>query len=425
MSRIIQQLIALVTKRLRMFVSRKFLAVAILFLPMILQCVFCLIIPSQTYLINQFSGKVESKGTYKLAISNYGSFRLPYTVNGSYSLIPIKSLLSNFYTATYRPGVELIDVVGSNVSDYVFQRRKSDVKYLANDFYIGMSLNITDWQKLYGTVYYSTLALHSSAMAVNEIANLYLAFLTKDYQKSIVTYNSPLTANDSLYNGDDFLEYLACMDVLPVSLFNMLNSVIVAFVISVLVIHVSRERINGSKYIQFLTGTHYVTYWLANYIFDLAVCFFNLGTMIVTLKVIDLIRNDPTNEMSPIASNNSIFYVFLLFLASSFSWCSMAYIWSFFFKSDIIGFIVLAIILGVAGFLDMIWSLLYLFLKLDQFNKKSYLITLMNNLRYLFLYLFPNVSIKRGLYNIKIRKNSYCIRSLNTILGSILFKSNS
>jgi hypothetical protein len=46
----------------------------------------------------------------------------------------------------------------------------------------------------------------------------------------------------------------------------------------------------------------------------------------------------------------------------------------------------------------------------------------MKILRYVFLLFFPNVTVKRGLYNMKIRQNTYCINSLNNILKS---KSNS
>lgn len=47
----------------------------------------------------------------------------------------------------------------------------------------------------------------------------------------------------------------------------------------------------------------------------------------------------------------------------------------------------------------------------------------MNVLRYFLVILFPNVTIKRGLYNLKIRTNDYCINSLNSILNAGYSKS--
>ena len=146
----------------------------------------------------------------------------------------------------------------------------------------------------------------------------------------------------------------------------MLNSLIVAFMISGIVIHVTRERTSGSKLLQLLSGTHYATYWFSNYIFDLSVFVFNFTTMTIVIKLVDIIKNDPTNETAPIANESAIYNLYFLFLISSFSCCTLAYIWSFFFKSDLISYITLAIILNVAGFMDMICSFVQLFLDLGK-----------------------------------------------------------
>ena len=75
--------------------------------------------------------------------------------------------------------------------------------------------------------------------------------------------------------------------------------------------HVAREKNNGSKSPQFLSRTNFATYWSSDYIFDTLICMFNL---IVTLKCIDLLRNDPANETRPLASNDTLDHVFLLFI---------------------------------------------------------------------------------------------------------------
>jgi hypothetical protein len=419
-NRIVKQIFALIVKRFRIFISRAFIGIIILLLPLILESVFLQLIPSQTNLVNKFNNISQYLGSYELKISNYGKFNLPYYANSSY-MIPIDSLLTNFYTKKNRPGINLVELKYDNISKYVVDKRVQDVKNLASDYYVGMKLNLTESKRLNAQLYYSTLAFHSSAMIVNEYSNLLLAFLTKDFNKKIITFNSPLTSNDSLYNGDNFVEYLACIDILPISLLNMLNSLIVSFMISGLVIHVTRERTNGSKLLQYLSGTHYVTYWLSNYIFDLAICVFNFSTMIIAIKLVDLGKSDPSNETSPIAAESSIYSLYFLFLLSSFSCCTLAYIWSFLFKSDLISYITLAIILSVSSFLDMIWSFIQLFLNLDFETRNNDLSKAMVILKYIFMSLFPNVTIKRGLYNLKIRQNDYCIKSLNNLLKSFFF----
>ena len=96
----------------------------------------------------------------------------------------------------------------------------------------------------------------------------------------LLFFNFQLVAsNDSLYAGNDFFQYLACVDVLPVSILNMLNSLVVSFIMSAIVLHVTKERLNGSKGLQLLTGCHPFTYWLSNYIFDMAICLFNVSDL--------------------------------------------------------------------------------------------------------------------------------------------------
>lgn len=262
------------------------------------------------------------------------------------------------------------------------------------------------------------MAFHSSSVIINEISNLLLVFLTNDFTKSITTYNSPISLNESSFKGNDFLQNLACIDVLPVSILNLINAEIIALIISLISIHITKERQNGFKTLQFISSTHYGTYWLSNYIFDLAICLFNIITMIVVLKLVDLIKNDPTNEINPIVTNSSILYVLLLLMVSSLAWPPLAYLCSFLFKSDIISFIVLFIVLSVAAFLDMLWSFVQLFMNLETSESNSFAASLLNTFRYSFAFLFPNVTIKRGLYNIKISKNLNCIMSLNGVLKS-------
>ena len=183
-------------------------------------------------------------------------------------------------------------------------------------------------------------------------------------------------------------------------------------------IHVSAERINGSKSLQLLTGTHFLTYWLSNYVFDICVCLFNVCTILLSIKLVDAARNDPTSELRPIVSGDAFIITWILFLASSFSWCAFAYCSSLIFRSDIVAFIGVFLISSVAAFMDMICSLIYLFVKLDKQGKDSFTSSLMDFIRYLLAICFPNVTIKRALYNIKIKENDYCLNSLNTILNT-------
>ncbi len=152
-----------------------------------------------------------------------------------------------------------------------------------------------------------------------------------------------------MYTGSDFFQYLACVDVLPVSILNMLNSLLIAFIMGIMAIHVAKERLNGSKSLQLLTGTHFLTYWTSNYIFDMIICTFNVTSLLLVIKVMTVLKNDETNELWPISNGDAFYVTWLMFAASSWCWCAFAYSASFLFKSDVVAFIGIFIVSSVAG----------------------------------------------------------------------------
>lgn len=413
-----QQLKALLLKRYRIFVNRYWLAMVILVVPALLEFLFTLIIPSETYLIENDTN-FRFSDVYKLNANNYGKFHLLYQISDDfYSKVPLKSLLKNFYTPLNRPNIELVQSPNENISDYVLDKRKSSVRFLTDDYHMAMTLSIQSAQQFTSTIYYSSMAFHSSTNILHEMTNLYLSFLSANHPRSITTYTSSLyTKYDKPTFNLNFLKDLACLDVLPSSVANILNSVLIGFLTSIMVIHVSRERINGSKSQQLLAGTRAYIYWVSNYLFDLVLFIFELTLMIVALKLVDLARQDPSNEIHPLTSSENIGYMFMLFYLSAFSSCALTYVWSFLFKSEMIGFVVLAIILGVSSFLDMIAAFIQLFVQLDVQQRSPFIFKVMSVIRYIFLALCPNVTVKRGLYFLKIRDNKYCIRSVNQILN--------
>ena len=372
------------------------------------------IIPSQTNAINSILGKVSTTGTNSLNLNQYGTQTIPYYISGN-NVTGAQYLLQN--TLGSVSGANLVPVNTSDVNNYVLGLRTSNLNSFIYDYFVGLSLDYTN-TTLSSTFYYSSLAFHSSACILNQISNMILISLTNDNSYSITTINSPLASNSSLSNSTSFLELLACLDTLPLSLLNFINSIIIAFVISILVMHIARERLNGSKQLQFLSGTHYLTYWISNYIFDLIVCFFIASSMVLMLKIVDLIKNDLSSETSPVAASDSLGYFYLLMLFSIFTWCSLAYAWSFLFKTDIICFIVLFIILTFLAFADTVLTFVVLIFQNSSPGSSNVGANVFSAIRIILMLLFPNITIKRGLYNLKIRANSYCISQVNNLLYS-------
>jgi hypothetical protein len=99
-----------------------------------------------------------------------------------------------------------------------------------------MSLNFRASNSLAGTLYFSTLAYHSPGNILNDFDSLMLEVATHDPTRSISTINKPLASNNSLGGSSSFLEVLACIDSLPLSLLDFINAVIVALMISFMVL---------------------------------------------------------------------------------------------------------------------------------------------------------------------------------------------
>ena len=412
----LQQIKGLVIKRFRIFFRRFILASLILLFPLFAEAILSAIIPSQTNKINSILGINANNGSNFLNLSQYGLQTVPYFATGTNSTVT-SLLVKNTFGNT--SNINLFSLESDTINSYVLSLRSSSLKSFINNYFVGLSINLTNGT-LSSTLYYSSLAFHSSASVLNQMSNMLLDYLTNDTSYSITSVNSPINSDSSLANSTDFLELLACFDTVPLTLINFINAVIVAFVISILVMHVSRERLNGSKQLQLLSGTNYITYWISNYIFDLFICLFIASTMVLMLKLVDLIKNDPSSETAAIASSNSLGYFYLLMLFSMFAWCSMAYVWSFCFKSDLIGFIILFILLAFLAFIDAIFIFVQLILVNNNPNPNNGGLKIFSALRFLLMLIFPNLTIKRGLYNLKIRGNSYCIDKVNEIFYSKL-----
>ncbi|CAF0946948.1 unnamed protein product [Brachionus calyciflorus] len=396
-----QQLKALLIKRFRILIHRYFLAIIMFLFPIIIQTLSTILIPSKTNLVNKYDENLRYAGRLKLNVENYGDFRIVYHIaNSSYSDIPLRSMLNKFYSNQNRPNIQLMETKHENISKFLHNEQKTNLKYLINDFYMALSLNITNSEKFQAILYYSTLAFHSSATALNEISNLILTFLTNDITKSITTFNAPLLSNNSLYNGNDLFEFLGCLDILPVSVLNIIISLLVSYMISINVISVARERISGSKQLQLLSGTNFLTYWLSNYLFDLILFGLINTCILVCLKLVDVIRGDVLNESNALVSDSNFFYLSLLLFFSAFSCCTLSYIWSFFFKSEIIGFITMFIILGVGIFLDTLFTFLQLFISMDPFDKSKIFFNFLGTVKSIFLFMLPSVTVLSTSYSL-------------------------
>ena len=331
----------------------------------------------------------------------------------------------------HSPGVALQfvpNLTDNQLDKFVLNERKNEIKNIVSNYYMGFSINISNITNLITnstsseirvSAFYSRLAYHSCAVVIDLVDNILLAYLNSfNTNMSITTYNKPMASNTTSFRGNSYLKYLACFDILPLSLLNILTAINIAFFISLLVMHASKERIDGFKTLQILSGTHTVLYWISNYIFDLLLSFINVGSLVGMLALVGYYQHDQSSELYAISSYPTIGYVALLLFISSFTWPIFAHIWSFIFKSDVTGFVILVLILGVAPFIDVVLSFILLFLNTNQDDTSQVApgTSTLNALRYLLFILFPNVTVKKGIYNLKLRSSPFCVNSTNSIL---------
>ena len=187
--------------------------------------------------------------------------------------------------------------------------------------------------------------------------------------------------------------------------------------------HVSREKMNGSKSLQLISNTHLTAYWLSNYIFDFTLCLVNISLMVAMFAMANAVRSETATDIHLLTATPTLSYLYLILFLSSLNWATYAYCWSFFFKSDVTAFVVLFFMFGIMAFLDVGFSFIQLFVHItdetvDSNTASSRTLYL---LRILLCVLFPNVTLKRGMFNFRLRSSKFCIDSLNDVLKSRLF----
>lgn len=393
-----------------------------LVLPVLVLSLLTSVVPSTSKILSNTLDSVFGRDhiePYVFDITKYGKQNLIYEITGTKAKIALEN-----FNKVYKNNSKITLInsreYNKKVDDFVYHKRKQDSNNLISKYFFGIEID-SDKNNFIG--YYSTLIYHSSATILNEINSLLLGFLTNNMKRSIKTINAPVSIGKSSVLPSNFsynqLDIFSCLEIIPFSFIDYIFGIIVAFIISVSTIHLTREKNNGSKSLQLLSGTHYITYWLSNFLFDFFVYIFQITIMLTALKIVAINLTDKANDSFLITQNWwSILYLFFFMFLSSFTWSGLAYLWSFFFKSDIVGFVVLFLILSFATLVDMICVLLQFF-DASSGEEPGTIGFISTTIRTVLIIVCPNIAVKRAVFNIKLQTNNICIGLLN-----LLFKSN-
>jgi hypothetical protein len=394
------------------------MASIIIISPIVIQLVACLSMSNETASLNKLNGiPTTLLQNRTLDINDYGTQRLVYSTHGPANHSgQIKDLLKIFYDRQSKANVNLIVVDNSSVEQYVFEARKENLRNLYSDFYAAVQLNTSLADQLGVSLFYNTMAYHSSATVLNEVTNLLLAFYNnKSLSKSIKTYNSPIRHIEPIKT---FYNLLSCYDILPISVFNLIASLNVAFIISMMILHVSTDKIESSKTLAYISGMHYLTYWLANYIFDFMICLFNVASIVLAVYIYDNVTGSAAS--SSVHEYPTLVHFLVLLYGSSLAWPCFAHVWSFVFKHEVMPFVVVFSLLSLMSLVDVLLAFLQLYGRLNMAFNGS-VITLIDYSRLFLMILCPNVTVKHFASALKIREDTFCLNSINYIFKSDSF----
>ena len=326
--------------------------------------------------------------------------------------------------------MSLLNVAGYSVNNYTLALRYQSTSSLYGTYYAGFELNLQSANKLYANVYYSTLAYHSAANMLADVDNL-LMYYANGYDSSVTisTSNVPISSSSSSSSSSSggalsTVSNLTCFE--SGSLLATVNSLIVALVIALASVHVASERASGFKQLQLVAGTRPLAYWLANYLFDSLVVVFNVCGMVFALEMVGVAQGGGNGgQVTTIAGNVALLDLFLLLLVSCMSWTLCAYVWSSLLRSsasssDLHVFVTLALHLGFVTLVDILLGVVKLFVMSGSGAANDDTRTL-DALKYILIALNPHLLIKRGVYNLMIRSNAFCIDALNTYYNGILY----
>ena len=263
----------------------------------------------------------------------------------------------------------------------------------------------------------SKMAFHTRSSALNKLNSFTLAYRTNNMNKRIQTTVYPLSnaRNKNKRFSSYSKQIFQCVEGIPFSNLDFVNGILIAFLISLTTICMTRERKTGSKKLHILSGTHFTVYWFSNYLFDFSFHFISSLIIVITLKITSMVSNADNEAFILLKEPNStnLLYLFIFLILSSFSWSTFAYLWSFFFKSDMVAFVVLFITLSVINFLDMIMVYISYFNDITTSSKcwienktgedcaKTSTQIFSELSRLFFLMFCPNIAVKRAVYSMK------------------------
>ena len=233
-------------------------------------------------------------------------------------------------------GAEVNRAPDGNVTALILEEGEKDIRVYMNTFVEGAEFARNDSADVNtANAIFNTVPYHSAPTALNLVSNTLLRHLLgpdaggSDYGISVTTH--PLDSSSETAEQLSIASFLYATYI-PLGL----SLVITAFIIFPLT-----ERVTNAKQVQIMTGISGATYWLSNFIFDMAV--FMVSGLLMLGVLIGL------DDLNIFLGAEAIGATVLLLLLYGLAGTAMSYFFSFLLKSSTAGFSLVFTINFVAG----------------------------------------------------------------------------
>ena len=273
--------------------------------------------------------------------------------------------------------------------------------------------------------FFSTVNYHTMATSLAVAATNLFQLAANSSLKSIVTTNQPIiTKTKGASYIAEVLSVLYCFEVFPVSLFSFLNSILATIFIGILLLTLVSERLNHSKDLQLLTNLPRRTYWLSNWLFDLALCFIISCLLTIIVKIGGEATSKTQSEARIYRDGTALGYFLILYLLYSLASLPFMYLFSFIPRTSVIGVTNFFILNVIANVIDAVSHSFTVFTpNTSSSSGPSKTYTTVAGLRFILACLLPSVNLKHALSNSQLHENKDCIGTFNTYIGTDLSTS--
>jgi ATP-binding cassette subfamily A (ABC1) protein 3 len=166
----------------------------------------------------------------------------------------------------------------TNVNNYLSCVGTYSLKYLIDEYYIGLTLNYTESRPQI-TAQFNNQPFHIPPLTLNILTNALLKYYSKNESYSITVRNYPLPR--------DINEKLSDIGSRDLTSFNLATGLTFgfSFLLASFVIFIIKERSSNSKHLQYMSGANSIIFWLSALVWDVINYLIPVAVVLVLLAV--------------------------------------------------------------------------------------------------------------------------------------------